>query len=322
MKPWASKIQLHIEHWSKQLPANRQNIPRYVYHFTAIPNAVNILVHGKLCSRILATKLRLMTTDNACAEIIEQTKVDHTRYARLYFRPRTPTQYNNEGIRPLSQRSRNSHCPTPVFFCFDAFRVLGMDEVEFSDGNMGTNRARHSGDENFFDSIPFEHVFHDGHWTNDSANTIRFHRHAEVLVPNELPLIPSLRHILLRSEAERSTLLGLLPPTIQGQWKSIMKVGGPNYFNRIATFVESVFAQHDNIKFEFNPDAKQELRGPFQVQFLYRERGRTWRYEAQMKELPTAWRLGVEGATTGVAELKLDGCLAFRGEVDFRDIPF
>lgn len=215
MKPWANTIRQHIEKWETRLPPSRRSIPRFVYHFTAIPNAVNILTSGQICSRSNANHLSLMVSDNACPEIIEQTREEHTRYARLYFRPRTPTQYNNEGIRPRAHRSLNSHCPTPVFFCFDAFHVLSMDDVEFSDGNMGSSRARHSAGENFFASIPFEYVFHDGPWANDSADAIRFHRHAEVLVPNKLSLAPSLKHILVRSEAERSTLLGLLPPGLE-----------------------------------------------------------------------------------------------------------
>lgn len=320
MKQWADKIREHIEQWETRLSPGRRSIPRYVYHFTAIPNAVNILTYGHIYSRAEANQQKFMLTDNACREIIEQTKEEHTRYARLYFRPRTPTQYNNEGIRPLLHRSLNSHCPTPVFFCFDAFHVLSMDATEFSNGNMGTSRARHSADEEFFDSIPFEYVFHDGPWTPGSADAIRFHRHAEVLVPNNLPLAPSLRHILVRSEAERSTFLGLLPHLIREKWQHITKVGGPKYFNREATYVENVTAQNERIKFEFNPNTKYP--GPFQIQFSYREPGKTWRLESEKNILNDTLRIGVKGATKGIAELKLDECLAFRGEVDFGDLPF
>lgn len=35
----------------------------------------------------------------------------------LYFRPRTPTQFHNEGIRPPLQRGQSgAHCPVPIFF--------------------------------------------------------------------------------------------------------------------------------------------------------------------------------------------------------------
>lgn len=265
-----------------------------------------------------------MAIDNACPEIIERTKIEHIEYARLYFRPRTPTQYNNEGMRPKAQRSFNSHCPTPVFFCFDAFEVLTMDDVRVSDGNMGTSHVRHSSTQDFFESIPFEHVFHFGPYDkrdNRLAEAIKFHRHAEVLVPEALPLGPSLRHILVRSPAEASTLLGLLPAEVRKQWEPITKVGGPNYFNRDATFIETVsVVDNDRIKFEFNPSTK--FPGPFDVDFSYNEVRRIWSLKSTKEKLIKPLVIGVKGATKGTAQLLLDDCIAFRGELDFADLPF
>ena len=136
MKPWADDIRQHIERWSNRL-GNLNWWPRYVYHFTDIHNAVNILKERYLYSRAEAQQFGLMKVDNASPAVIQQTQSAHLEYVRLYFRPLTPTQYRNEGIRPIGRRElEGAHCPAPVYFCFDTFEILAMDETHFSDGNI------------------------------------------------------------------------------------------------------------------------------------------------------------------------------------------
>lgn len=117
MKDWVADIQEHVRVWSQRLkPVNREWWPRYVYHYTDIQNAVSILKGGYVYSRAEATRRHLMTVENASLEVIAHTKQAHQEFARLYFRPRTPTQYHNEGIKPQSERFQGAHCPIPVFF--------------------------------------------------------------------------------------------------------------------------------------------------------------------------------------------------------------
>lgn len=154
MKSWANAIEAHIQHWSARL-GNLSWWPRYLYHFTDVQNAANILQTGYLYSRHEAQRQGMMTVDNASPTVIQQTLAEHYQYVRLYFRPRTPTQYLNEGIRPLSQRELGgAHCPVPVFFCFDALSVLSQSETLFSNGNMGSNRVEYDNSRDFFLSIP------------------------------------------------------------------------------------------------------------------------------------------------------------------------
>ena len=138
MKPWKADFGRHIERWSARL-GNLEWWPRYVYHFTDVHNAASIIQSGCLYSREEAVRRGLMRVDNASLEIIKQTRPEHLKYARLYFRPRTPTQYRNEGIRPISQRELGAHCPIPIYFCFDALTVLAQNDTEFSDGNMASS---------------------------------------------------------------------------------------------------------------------------------------------------------------------------------------
>lgn len=167
MKPWADEIHQHIESWSARL-GNLSWWPRYIYHFTDVQNAVEILQSAHLYSRSRAQRLGRMQNDNASPHVIQQTDAAHQNFVRFYFRPRTPTQYNNEGIRPRDQRELGgAHCPVPIFFCFDAASVLTLDESRFSNGNMGSSRVQYSSEREFFFSIPFEQVFHN-RWLHQS----------------------------------------------------------------------------------------------------------------------------------------------------------
>jgi hypothetical protein len=112
--------------------------PDYLFHFTDIRNAVSILREGALLSRQEATERGVMVTDNASQEIISQTDDKWQDHVRLYFRPRTPTQYRNEGFRPSDQRELGAHCPVPVYFLFDSFQVLSREDSLFSGGNLAS----------------------------------------------------------------------------------------------------------------------------------------------------------------------------------------
>lgn len=114
---------------------SRQWWPRFLFHFTDVQNAANILQDGCLLSRSTAVSLGHMVTDNASPDIIGQTDPAWAGYVRLYFRPRTPTQYRNEGFRPEGQRELGAHCPVPVFFLFDAESVLCRADSLFTPGS-------------------------------------------------------------------------------------------------------------------------------------------------------------------------------------------
>jgi len=322
VKSWADEIQHHIETWATLLGPLRW-WPRYVYHFTDVRNAASIIQSEHLYSRAEAERQGLMKVDNASPEIIQQTRTEHLRYVRLYFRPRTPTQYRNEGIRPINQRKLGgAHCPIPVYFCFDARTVLALDETEFSDGNMGSARASHSDERDFFLSIPFHLVFHNRWFTPEERNEIVFRRNAEVLVPDRLPLAPALKFIVCRSAAERQTLLHLLPADLCRRWAARIRLGEQGLFERKWTYVEEVVTVDDKVIFRFNPNT--QTPGPFQVSFSYREadKGPERRWEDKQAALNNRLRIRVPGAVRGTVTLHMDDALAFAGSLTFEEIPF
>ncbi|MBN1139358.1 MAG: DUF4433 domain-containing protein [Anaerolineae bacterium] len=322
MKPWIDEIQRHIETWASRL-GSLDWWPRFVYHFTDVRNAVRILQSGHLYSRSEAEQRGLMIVDNASPEIIDQTRPEHLQYVRLYFRPKTPTQYRNEGIRPFNQRQLGgAHCPIPIYFCFDALSVLALDESEFSDGNMGSPRASHSGERDFFLSIPFHLVFHNRWFTPDERDEVIFRRNAEVLVQTSLPLDSTLRFIACRSAPERQTLLQLLPADLRQQWEARIRLGEQGLFERKWTYVEEVVTVDDNLIFRFNPNTLTP--GPFNVSFSYSEMGtapaRSW--TGVQARLDNSLYVRVPDANRGIVTLHLDRALAFTGLVTFEEIPF
>jgi len=324
VKSWTDEIEAHINAWSTRL-GNLDWWPRYVYHFTDVHNAANILQNGYLYSRTEATKRGVMKVDNASPDIIHQTHPEHFNYVRLYFRPRTPTQFNNEGIRPLNQRELGgAHCPIPVFFCFDALAVLSLDEAEFSDGNMGSPRVVHSSERDFFFSIPFDLVYHNRRFPPEERDEVVFRRNAEVLVPERLALEPALKFVACRSAAERQTLLNLLPIGVANRWAPRIRLGIFDLFERKWTYVEEVVTVDDLVTFRFNPNTRTP--GPFEVKFVYTEEStqktQTWRGIKDRLEHSLSFRFQEAEYRWGTATLHLDDALAFAGLLLFEEIPF
>lgn len=321
MKDWQNDIEQHIQHWSERLRGLNW-WPRFVYHFTDVNNASRIIELGQLFSRTECIQRGLMIIDNANIDIIHQTRPEHLDYVRLYFRPRTPTQYRNEGIRPLKQRdSGGAHCPIPVFFCFDAFGILSRSDSEFSNGNMASQEVAKGSSREFFSSIPFQFVFHNGSFSRDTRDTIIFHRNAEVLVPKSLELRPHLKFIACRSAAERQTLLYLLPEKLRNTFSTIIRIGDTGMFERKWTFVEEVTVVEESVIFQFNPNSKTP--GPFAVKMEYKELGETdaTTWNGISANLTGNKRVRIRNATRGEINLFLDDSLAYADNIIFDDTP-
>lgn len=326
MKSWVDDITAHVKYWSRLLkPLGRDWWPRYVYHFTDVQNAAGIIESGCIYSRVEVDRRKLMINDNASLAVIAQTDPVHKRFARMYFRPRTPTQYCNEGIRPVGKRYRPdprhppAHCPVPVFFCFDAIKVLCRDDTEFSDGNMGSSHARHAGTREWFKQIPFRFVFHYGSIQGNSD--ITFHQNAEVLVPTALQLEPDITMIVCRSVAERQMLLHLLPRNQQEKWDPMIRLGYDGLFERTWTFVESLTIIDDRVYFRFNPNTSPA--DTYRVRSEYYEQGELRdEREEMITDLSHTYSFRLPGATFGEVRLYIEGCIAFADDVSFVEIPF
>ena len=234
--------------------------PDSLFHCTDIRNVVNVLKTGELLSRVQANKTGQMQVDVAAPEIIGQTDAEWQDYVRLYFRPRTPTQYRNEGFRPKGQWALHSHCPVPVYLLFRAHNVLSRADCLFTDGNVASGTIPMTNIDDLR-QIPFEIVYHDSWFGPNDRSTIVYHRNAEVLIPERLEL-GAVWAIVCRSQAEYDTLVYLLPPSVRVRWVSKIVVQ-PNWrlFHNRWTFVQQVEMSNQRLLFRFNKDS--ETPGPF-----------------------------------------------------------
>jgi len=225
--------------------------PDFLFHFTDVQNAVNILRSDELLCRTHAASSGLMITNGASPEIISRTNERWKDYVRLYFRPRTPTQYNNEGFRPPDQRKLGSHCPFPIYFLFNAEKLLCRQETMFTIGNLAAGASPQI-DATNFKQIPFELVYHDRRFEQNERDTIIYHRHAEAIIPQRLDL-SALEMIRCRTQAEYETFLYLLPPMTRTRWARRIGIGADlNLFFKRWTFIETATLTATQAVFHFN----------------------------------------------------------------------
>ncbi len=322
MKPWAPLLQQHIAGWSAKL-GTRDWWPKYVYHYTDVRNAAEIVRIGALFSRADTIRLGLMHVENASPTVIDHTASSVQRYVRLYFRPLTPTQFRNEGIRPIAHQELGAHCPVPVFFCFDATKVLARDDSLFSNGNMAAAGVQYGGSLEHFQQIPFKFVFHFGPYDPSQSPEIKFHRNAEVLVPTTLPLADNLVFIACRSIAERETLINLLPIDMQDVWGPRIRVGLVGLTERRWSFVEQVRVLGvDQFQVLMNPSTLGP--GPFDVKMHYVDNltKTIYRLETPVADVRRLPKFTIKDASSGVLTIQLDTALAYKGRLVFTPIPF
>ena len=121
----------------------------YVYHFTHMFNAIEIIRSRKILSRNRASELGLLKYD-AAGSVVHRSEKAHP-YARFYYRTGTQTQFYNEclgkqrGTKYFSRAESNGlpMCPMPVFFRFDLQEILtkNAENCYYSTGNMQTSWA-------------------------------------------------------------------------------------------------------------------------------------------------------------------------------------
>lgn len=320
-KQWRQKIKDHIELWSGSLSGHSW-WPRYVYFFTDLRNAVSILEKGCLLNRDLAKDLEVIEVNGASPEIIDQTREECLKFVRLYYRPRTPTQYRCEGIRPRNERWQNAHCPVPVFFLFNAYEVMSQRDAQYSDGSMASPSAGYGPEERDFDRIPFKKVFHDGRYDTRVEGEIKFHRHAELLIPEMLPLKENLKLIVCRSYAERQSLLYLLPPSFRKQWQSnLIRIGDSSMYERQWAYVNTVETENQEITFHFNRNSQHA--GQFEAAVFLRFPSGEERQVKKFIDAKNPFIIRLEENIEEVeVEFWLDDALAYHNKLFISDVPF
>ena len=238
--------------------------PKFVFHYTDLQNISSILQTGFLFSRNEAIHRNCLRADVASQSVLKTTPDKFKDYVRLYFRPKTPTQFCNEGIRPPEKLYYGAHCPIPVMLLFDAQDVLTRYTTRFSNGSL----ARRSpidigGKASFFENLPFRDIYHNSSLREDEKRLIVARRHAEVIVPNRLDL-KSLRYIWCRSQAEKETLVSLLSHDQLTKWAHNIFHGKKyDLFFCRWSYVDRADVANTGVKFNFNRNTITP--GPFDL---------------------------------------------------------
>jgi len=223
--------------------------PKFAFHYTDVSNAVSILDSGFLYSRVDATRMNLMKNDNASRQVIDMTETEALANVRFYFRPLTPTQYNNEGFKHPDLRydgDQNANVPVPIFLLFNLEKLLQMPLTTFSEqAQSGHGTEKHS-DLSAFENLDFAKIYSTGP-TGDDREILKY-RHAEILYPNSFPIDSCLQFVLCRNDAEKITFLNLLreqSSTAFYKYKDKIKVCKEGMFEKNGLFV-SDYVYHNN----------------------------------------------------------------------------
>ena len=277
LKADAEEIRAHMRGLalSLGLDENRKWWPKWLFRSDHVENTAAILNSGKLLSRASAESGALIVKDSGSPRIISELDPEEKSYVRLYFRPRTPTKYSNEGIRPQSEIRYEAHMPVPTYLLFSS-DLLMENGVYFTRGRFTQNSdkdetARH------LKEMEFQKIYHDKHvgpLGDQRRSEILNARHSEVLVKNELTL-HYMKHIVSRSIPERDTLMNLLKPEIKSKWLERFHVdrGDRRCFYRLGTFIESVQLSSAESQFKFYSNNELHMRGPFCLEIKWNFNG-------------------------------------------------
>jgi hypothetical protein len=315
------------EDWIRR--SERRVWPQFVFHYTDIRNAAEVLKRGYLYSRKYVEDHNMLPVSSGSPDVLANTKAIYRDYVRLYFRPKTPTQYYMEGIRSRTalEKSRypKAHCPVPVFFLLDAAKILIRSDCEFSNGGLNNPRAEVFSTASDLARLPWMKIYHTG-W-HDPGRTeesdIPFRRNAEVIVRRRLELA-ALRYIYCRSEAEKETLLNSLESDLRDRYASkTVATTRSDLFYRKHTFVESARLNTDTARFQFSPDT--ESPGPFHLQVEIKAGSHRYPYEDETFLVPTRYNYRLrypQHLSWYTISLHLDRYLAYYGKYEEVEIPF
>lgn len=315
-------LEAHIAQWEARLsPSYRVRWPSRLFRHETLVNAVELIRSGKLLSRRDAAGL--MVRDVAPDDIINLNHDAHD-FARLYFRPKTPTQYRIEGIRRAEEIWNERHAPVLYMFVLKSREILTRPNVHFSRGNMqipGT--AMLTGDDSFA-TLDFRKIYHEGSYPPEDAD-IKVWRCAEVLCESPLALDDCLEAIVCRSDAERRTLLHSIGVEAAKDWAPIIRtVTQPGYFNAEYSFVEAVDLTAAGVSVKFHPRRKHPMATWVQltIEPLDNLLG-PLNFARQELDLRTIWNFKYPMiAGSYRVTIQVDDELAYQSVLEYADSPF
>ncbi|WP_342415607.1 DarT ssDNA thymidine ADP-ribosyltransferase family protein [Paenibacillus sp. FSL R10-2782] len=308
---------------------NRKWWPNYLFHFTDIKNAAKILSYGKLLSRDRITLIGDMENENASPEVINNTVSKWKKYVRFYFRPRTPTQFNNEGFRPINERLLGgAHCPMPIFFIFHSLPLIALEDSQFSYGSLASHGTETYNTIEKFKEMPFASIYHEGSYDPHSQNYIKYHRHAELIIPDDCDL-EYLYGIVCRSHAEKETFLHHLDAPTAKIWEKLISVdtSGKLFYSHW-TYIDRAVLSTERIIFYLNKGNRVKGVFEYHLDILEHQSGKHY-YSSKEgyspKDILSFDLKNLKNSNDYTVTLRLDGDLAYSNVYKSKeddDLPF
>lgn len=253
-----------------------------------------------------------MSQDNASEKIIEQTDSLYKNYVRLYFRPKTPTKYHNEGFKTEEQLAisqLNAQCSIPVFLFLDIRKLLAHPYSSFTDRSLALSAPHkiYSTPEEF-NKLPFDKIYHDGALNEAEKREIIGHRQAEIIFPESLPIEDYLKKIIVRTPAEKETLLTLMSDELKRKYEDYIQIdSSKNIFFSRWTYFNNVQLAENYIQFNLNISQYQTPSIPTQFDL-----------KISFKQSDLEWKSQVYKNWLAVQKLKLN----FKDSIDNYEVAF
>jgi len=322
--------ELSAQDWIQR--TERRVWPHYAFHYTDIRNASRILIDGALFSRREVESMGQLSVSSGSDEILEGTDPWVKDMVRLYFRPKTPTQYHAEGVKSqlmLSKsRFHDAHCPVPIFFLFDLADLLCMEATKFSDRGLGSHSPRILSTASELRTLDWAKIYHTGSVdpSTPHGREIIAQRNAEVFIPRQLSL-EYLKYIYCRSEPELETLLFLLPFKTSRRYRSrILSSARAGLYYRLHTFLEDVRLDSESVTLSFSPETRSI--GPYSLRWRFESitgevllEKQASEFEVKSKEGGFRWKIHAP-ATEYRMYVYLDDALIYANQYSDTDLPF
>lgn len=175
-----------------------------VLHFTDFLNFKRFLEEGYLYSRNDCKKKGINFIDGANHSVIDRASSNIHNCVRFYYRSKTPTLYDNEGIK-LKDYCNEIHIPIPVYLLFDE-ELLYLDDSAFTDGNATNSEIGSTAV--FFNNMDWNSIFHNTWFDPGERDYIINKRQAELLSCNPVN-ISYLKKIIFRCNADKKRAINL-----------------------------------------------------------------------------------------------------------------
>lgn len=168
-----------------------------LWHFTDFSNLQSIFNDGKLSSRNRCIKDNKKFQDGANHDVLDKASDFVHDCTRFYYRPQTPTLFDNEGIKPLEYQDE-IHIPRPVYLLFK-YKLIFLKDTFYSNGNATCSKIDNT--EEFFEQMDWENIFHNTWFVPEDRDKIINKRQAELL-SNKPVSLQYLKKIIFRSNAD------------------------------------------------------------------------------------------------------------------------